>query len=124
MQVSYLAHVWLPYVLIPLKEPDVWLMLNRQYKPLGSADVFVDYDRVTHGRVYLKLTEDDKTRLSYKADRGPNDWIYLYRGTPPLGVTRGLVTKRDVDAYDARIGLLTSLISADARNVPGYVRAA
>lgn len=80
----------LPYVLHPVPDmPDVWIWVNRAYKPLGTAGGWARYQDYAH----LHVNRDDP-RIARLKDRcldwGAGDGVALFNdnGAPWLDVHR------------------------------------
>ncbi|MDR6292340.1 hypothetical protein E9232_004880 [Inquilinus ginsengisoli] len=74
--------VWMPYCLKQFDETkvgkNVWLPLNRHYKPLGQpSGVWVDYnDFASHA---IKFSRDPHEIDGVWEDKDPHpNWLYLY----------------------------------------------
>jgi hypothetical protein len=105
--------VYMPYCL-DKQEDGSWVVLNREYKPLGFLDCgYIHYEEYPIS-CHLSLTEKRIDALS--GSRGTEAWgrkrIYLYGGgnTPYKG--------KDLEAYMKRLEFLSRLmISKHTDNV-------
>lgn len=84
-----------PYCVRKMKdcEDDTWILLNRNYKPVGIVDEYetVDYNESPCGVFKAKISKKVKERLGYIEDE---QCLYLFNdGTAPW------LSKSNMDAY-------------------------
>lgn len=85
-------------------EGDQYIILNRDYKPLGTTDWVEDY--ATHPSVTtLKITKKQATKLSYR-NSDDLEIIYLFEDTPKLLGDRKLFAE-----YLSRLEILARIKS-------------
>ncbi|MDE6250680.1 MAG: hypothetical protein K2M34_03540 [Alphaproteobacteria bacterium] len=85
-----------------------YIILNRNYKPLGTTDWIEDY--ASHPSVrQIRLTQKQAKQLSYK---GSDDveCVYFFDETPNV-----LTDKKALSDYLNRLGLLAKLFCDDKK---------
>ena len=93
--------VFLPYCIEKLDDGS-WVVLNRQYKPIGfNTDEFINYeDYPVSARLEIKSTHLKK--ISYNSDYFGK--VYLYNdGCHPFG------SKKNMDSYLEKLRVLAKL---------------
>lgn len=98
-----LRHTHFPYCITKL-ENGTYIVLNRNYKPIGfMTDEWVVYEDQPVGVKLKGLTPKKAAQLDHQG-RENVDSIYLYGdGCVPTS------SKKDMDAYLARLGILMKL---------------
>ncbi len=82
----------------------LWVILNRNYKPVGSCDEkYIDYNTLPANLCIKNITSARAKRLSYSGESDRNA-IYLYNDDcVPTS------SKKAMDAYLARVAVLILL---------------
>lgn len=109
--------VHLPYCLHRL-ENGSYVVLNREYKPLGFRTYeHIDYESYPIAVKFKRLTASTIVKLSWKADPDPRCIFLYYDGNIPTD------NAKDMQAYLQRLAILAKLtFTEDVRAEPGYRR--
>ena len=102
--------IFLPYC-IKKQEDGRYVVLNRNYKPLGfTTEEFVDYEKYPIAVTFKGLTANKAAKLSYRGG-AELDTIYLYNdGCIPTE------SAANMKAYLARLEVLAKLKFADEKD--------
>jgi hypothetical protein len=103
MPLTNYRQIFMPYCIKKLG-PDKWVVLNREYKPLGMSDRsrMYDYDSFA---VKLKITKKlaEKLAILDNTTQSPKDMIFLYSASNPP------INSSSMGGYLEKIGLLMNL---------------
>jgi hypothetical protein len=103
MNITNTRAIYFPYCLKQL-EDKTWVLLNRNYKPLGT-DSIVKYEDIPESFRIAKITPKQAQALSFESVSEAKGTIYLYDEgrTVPTG------SKKNMDAYLKRLSVLITL---------------
>ena len=95
--------VYFPYC-IQKQSDGSWVVLNRQYKPVGfNTSEYIEYEKFPVSAKLQGIGSAISKKLSYSGDAS-GDRIYLYNdGCIPTG------SKTNMDAYLKKLGILAKL---------------
>lgn len=92
MAIKNVRAVYFPYC-IQKEDDDTWVLLNRNYKPVGfNTDEFIDYGDYPVSMKLKGIGSATLKKLSYKNEE-PTDRVYLYNdGCVPTSSTQAMAS--------------------------------